>query len=172
MEKTIGKKLFELRKQFGLTQDLVAEKLGVSPQAVSKWENDLACPDIMLLPQIAKLYSITVDELFTADDFNVPADTNNENNTKPTSDEKNINKNDLFLKVLINSKAGDDIKVTIPFIIVKGLLDTGKDVSKAFGANIDNVDFTQIIQMVENGAVGELVNITSQSGDIIRVVIE
>ncbi len=42
MEKTIGKKLYDLRKQSGFTQDYVAEKLGVSAQAVSKWENDLS----------------------------------------------------------------------------------------------------------------------------------
>ena len=64
MEKTIGKKLHELRKQSGFTQDYVAEKLGVSAQAVSKWENDIACPDIMTLPNIAELYGITIDELF------------------------------------------------------------------------------------------------------------
>ena len=65
METTLGKKFAELRKLNGFTQDEVAEKLGVSPQAVSKWENDLSCPDIMLLPDIAKLFDVTIDELFS-----------------------------------------------------------------------------------------------------------
>ena len=63
MEQSLGKKLFALRREHGLTQDTVAERLGVSPQAVSKWENDSSCPDVMLLPQIAQLYNTTIDAL-------------------------------------------------------------------------------------------------------------
>ena len=48
MEQSLGKKLSTLRREHGLTQDTVAERLGVSPQAVSKWENDSSCPDVML----------------------------------------------------------------------------------------------------------------------------
>jgi len=48
-----------------LTQDYLAENMGVSPQAVSKWENDLACPDISLLPALAGFFGISIDELLT-----------------------------------------------------------------------------------------------------------
>ena len=48
---TIGEKFAEKRKARGFTQDEVAEKLGVTPQAVSKWENNVSCPDITRLPQ-------------------------------------------------------------------------------------------------------------------------
>ena len=51
------------RKQLGLTQDKLAEMLGVTPQAVSKWENDQSCPDITTLPQLADIFGITTDEL-------------------------------------------------------------------------------------------------------------
>ena len=61
---TIGQKIAYYRKLNGLTQGSLAEKLGVSTQAVSKWENSLCCPDIMLLPAIAKIFGITIDELF------------------------------------------------------------------------------------------------------------
>ena len=47
---TFGEKLNSMRKNSGFTQEEVAVRLGISPQAVSKWENDLSCPDIMLLP--------------------------------------------------------------------------------------------------------------------------
>ena len=60
----IGNKLKELRQQKRITQNQVAMKLGVSSQAVSKWENNLSCPDIMLLPHIAKLFDVSIDELF------------------------------------------------------------------------------------------------------------
>lgn len=60
----IGNKIKELRQQKRITQNQVAMKLGVSSQAVSKWENNLSCPDIMLLPRIAKLFDVSIDELF------------------------------------------------------------------------------------------------------------
>ena len=63
MEKTIGKRIAENRKRLGLTQDALAEKLGVTAQAVSKWENDQSCPDIATLPQLAQIFGVTTDEL-------------------------------------------------------------------------------------------------------------
>ncbi len=63
MEKTMGKRIAEHRKRLGLTQDALAEKLGVTAQAVSKWENDQSCPDIATLPQLAQIFGVTTDEL-------------------------------------------------------------------------------------------------------------
>lgn len=63
MEQTIGKRIMKNRKRLGLTQDALAEKLGVTAQAVSKWENDQSCPDITMLPKLAEIFGITTDEL-------------------------------------------------------------------------------------------------------------
>ena len=52
-----------LRKEKHLTQEQIAEILGVSPQAVSRWENSATFPDVTLLPQIAGYFDTTVDEL-------------------------------------------------------------------------------------------------------------
>lgn len=52
------------RKELGLTQEGLAQKLGVTNQAVSKWESGQSCPDIALLPQIADLFGISIDGLF------------------------------------------------------------------------------------------------------------
>jgi len=60
----IGLKIAYYRKLSGLTQEELAEKVGVSAQAVSKWEQQISCPDIMLLPALANIFSITIDELF------------------------------------------------------------------------------------------------------------
>lgn len=63
MEQTIGKRIMALRKSRGMTQDQLAEKLGVTAQAVSKWENDISCPDIALLPKLAEIFQVTTDSL-------------------------------------------------------------------------------------------------------------
>ena len=59
MEQTLGKRIMENRKRLGWTQDRLAEQMGVSAQAVSKWENDQSCPDISLLPKLVELFGIT-----------------------------------------------------------------------------------------------------------------
>ena len=62
---TIGTRIARRRKELGMTQEDLAVKLGVSAQAVSKWENDASCPDISLLPNLVKTLNITTDELLT-----------------------------------------------------------------------------------------------------------
>jgi transcriptional regulator with XRE-family HTH domain len=54
----------EKRKHLEMTQEQLAERLGISYQAVSKWETGIACPDIMMLPKLAEIFQITIDELF------------------------------------------------------------------------------------------------------------
>lgn len=61
--KTMGDRIKYHRKQMGLTQEQLAERLGVSAQAVSKWENNPSCPDISILPELASIFGISVDAL-------------------------------------------------------------------------------------------------------------
>lgn len=61
---TFGDIITKYRKQLGLTQEGLAARLGVTNQAVSKWESDQSCPDVALLPKLADLFGITIDELF------------------------------------------------------------------------------------------------------------
>ncbi len=63
MEETLGKRISACRKKLGLTQDALAEKLGVTAQAVSKWENDQSCPDIAMLPKLSEVFGVTTDEI-------------------------------------------------------------------------------------------------------------
>ena len=55
-ENQIGRQIAENRRAKGLTQEQLAEEFGVSPQAVSKWENGASCPDILTLPQLADFF--------------------------------------------------------------------------------------------------------------------
>lgn len=63
MDYTLGKRIAARRKTLGLTQEQLAEKLGVTAQAVSKWENDQSCPDISVIPKLADIFGMTTDEL-------------------------------------------------------------------------------------------------------------
>ena len=60
----IGEKIRELRKARNISQEVLAQYLGVSFQAVSKWENDTAMPDVILIPAIASFFGVSTDELF------------------------------------------------------------------------------------------------------------
>ena len=61
---TFGKQIIHYRKALGMTQEALANALGVSNQAVSKWETDQNCPDVQLLPALADLFGISLDTLF------------------------------------------------------------------------------------------------------------
>ena len=63
MNKTLGTMIAELRKQHGMTQLELAEKMGVTDKAVSKWERDLSCPDINSIPNLAGIFGVSVEEL-------------------------------------------------------------------------------------------------------------
>lgn len=62
--KSLGERIADLRRERGITQENLAGTIGVSAQAISKWENNATMPDIMLLPIIADTLGVTIDELF------------------------------------------------------------------------------------------------------------
>ncbi len=62
--KTVGNKIKELRYLRGMSQKEIADQLGVTSQAVSKWENDSSLPEITMLPDIAGLFGVQIDDLF------------------------------------------------------------------------------------------------------------
>ncbi|MBQ9814495.1 MAG: DUF3808 domain-containing protein [Lachnospiraceae bacterium] len=60
----LGKKIKQLRCRLGMTQEQLAERIGIGPQAVSKWENAVAMPDISTLPLLAEIFGVSIDDLF------------------------------------------------------------------------------------------------------------
>ena len=59
----LGARIAQLRREKGLTQEMLAQRMGVSPQAVSKWERGLACPDLVFLDDLADLLDVSIEEL-------------------------------------------------------------------------------------------------------------
>ena len=64
MEVMIGRVIRDLRRRDHLTQKELADRIGVTEQAVSKWETDRACPDVSLMRPIARQFDVSLDQLF------------------------------------------------------------------------------------------------------------
>lgn len=62
-KQTLGMMISSLRKEKGMTQVELAEKMGVTDKAVSKWERDLSCPDINSIPKLAETFDVSIDDL-------------------------------------------------------------------------------------------------------------
>ncbi len=154
---TLGSRLTALRKEKGLTQEQLAEKLGVTNQSVSKWENDINAPDISILIMLADLYDTTVDSLLGREKQPIVSTTT-----------KNID--NLILKIKILANDNDKVNINLPFSLVKVFVKDG-NLSVLKDKNID-IDFNQLIKLVEEGVVGELVDIQSGDGDTVKIFIE
>lgn len=161
---TLGNKIASLRKENGWTQEELSEKLGVSPQAVSKWENDVSCPDITLLPEIARLFGVTTDCLLGCEP---------ENAIQLMPQDKRKNLDELMLRIKVDSSDGDKIRVNLPMNIVKMGTELGLNISQlSVDGSLKDVDFNQILSMVENGLIGQLIEVESGEGDLIQIVVE
>ena len=168
MEKTLGTRIAALRKEKGLTQEELAEKLGVSSQAVSKWENDLSCPDIMLLPSLAKIFDTTVDELLSGKKEERP-----EARLFLPSERKSFD--ELMLRIKVDSRDGERVRVNLPLPIIKAVLECASGVNligfkgSSEGA-LDNIDFSQIVKLVESGWVGTLIEVDDNDDHVVIIV--
>ncbi len=163
---TLGKKIFEERKTRGLSQEALAEKLNVSPQAVSKWENDQSCPDIQLLPQLAKLFDTTVDALLSTEENPTPV-------VRQLPPEQRRPLEELTLRVRVLSATGDSVKVNLPASLVKVALEIGMQLPQVSGNEaLQGVDLAQVMQLVEAGMIGTLVEVESADGCLVTVSVE
>lgn len=165
MAKTLGNRIQELRKERKMTQEELAEKLDVTPQAVSKWETDNSYPDISLLVELANLFNCTVDELLGRK--------NNETKVLPEDMRKDINK--MLLKIRITSEEENEktkVNINLPVALILACYDEGKKIpvieEKLNGMNID---LEQIIMLISNGVVGNLIEIESD-GNFIQIFVE
>lgn len=164
MNETIGNRISKFRKEKHMTQEELAKLLGVSSQAVSKWETDTSCPDISLLPQLCKVLCVTTDELLTGKNDAVKL--------VPTAERKNLE--ELTLRIKVDSAQGDKVRVNLPMSLVKVGMEIGVDMSGSISGmdSLKGVDFGKLIALVERGVIGKLVEVESSNGDIVEIVVE
>lgn len=165
---TLGSKISSLRKERGLTQSALADKLNISAQAISKWETDQAAPDISLLAPLAKILDTSIDYLL------------NENAEEPETifvpepDERDYSK--LILKIRVIDEE-DKVNINVPFLLVKQMLANGSNSFSNLtmgGTNIElmNEDFEKIVELIESGVLGKIVSISTQDGTSVEIYVE
>ena len=161
MLNNLSERIAYYRKKCGLTQEELAEKCSVTPQAVSKWENGLTAPDISLLPRLGEVFGTTTDELLgvarpeTA--VLAPADYD------PAK---------AIMKIRVETEDGDRVSVNLPLAVAKIVLQSGGlDVGISSDA-LKNIDFDQIFTLVNAGAIGKLVEAGSAEGDHVEIWVE
>ena len=160
---TIGQNIAFYRKEKGITQEQLAETCHISPQAVSKWENDISCPDIMLLKPISRIFGISVDQLL--DDGTTP----------PTFLSQNENIRGKILKIRVLDKS-DKININLPLAFVELLLKHG-NISDAMKLQdktnaIESIDFRKILEISSLGVLGKILEIESECGELVELWIE
>ena len=164
---TLGKRIAMLRRQKGLKQDDLANTLGVSSQAVSKWENDQTCPDITLLPKLAELLAVSVDELLSGKKEELATTAK----VLPPEERKDLK--DMMLRIVVDSNDGDRVRVNLPMALVQVALEMGMEMPQVSGNTaLKNIDLAQILAMVQQGAIGNLVEVESSDGDVVRIFVE
>lgn len=158
---TLGERLASARKNKGLTQDELANHLDVTPQAISKWENNLSCPDILLLPKISEILGVGIEELLTGSEKKEAA-------VKiPLTDNSK-----LRLKINISPVNKKPTKITVPVALVKRIARIGNGISGIVGGDtISSSQMEEILSLAEEGATGEILNIEADDGTIIKIEI-
>lgn len=155
----IGKNIAALRKEKNMTQEELAGALGVSAQAVSKWETGASCPDISLLTQIADLFGITVDDLLRSDvaqirSGSLPA--------APGSAKVRANRK---LNITVEQPNGKKTSVSIPFGLVDlgmkigGIFGLGEELASRISAMLQSAEFTEKEIVTVDGENGEHITI-------------
>ena len=164
MNETIGNRISKFRKAKGMTQEELAFTMGVSSQAVSKWENDISCPDIGSLPKLAKTLGVTTDAILSGKQEDVMV--------LPPEQRKRLDQ--LVFRIKVDSADGDKVRVNLPMSLVKVGLEIGMDMSGSINGMdaLKGIDFTKLIGLVERGAIGKLVEVESADGDFVEIVVE
>lgn len=161
----LGNNISEKRKAKGMTQEELAANLGVSPQAVSKWENNLSCPDISLLPAIAKIFGMSVDELLGA----APA-TENIAEAKPYTESESKYEEPVFTGkkattlLITTERNGKVSNVRFPLTIMRFGLNLGSTFGGLTGSQASTIE-----NAVKTGLSGEILSVDGENGEKVTI---
>lgn len=161
----LGKNISEKRKAKGMTQEELAANLGVSPQAVSKWENNLSCPDIALLPEISKLFGISVDELLGIKSELQTKDIKDESAAAEADYEEPAPSGKKITKLIITRENNGKITtVKVPISIIR----FGLNIGSIFGG-LTGDQASSIETAIKNGLAGDIISVDGENGEKITI---
>lgn len=164
----LGNNISEKRKAKGMTQEELAANLGVSPQAVSKWENNLSCPDIALLPELSKLFGISVDELLgvvpAADRTEAVKEEKTDNEPETTYEEPAASGKKATKLVITRELNGKVTTVKIPLGIVR----FGLNISGIFGG-LTGEQANSVESAIRTGLAGEILSVDGENGEKVTI---
>ncbi|MBQ8342757.1 MAG: helix-turn-helix transcriptional regulator [Clostridia bacterium] len=159
--RTIGQNIAFYRKKKGITQEKLAEICEVTPQAVSKWENDLSCPDVMLLKQLARAFGISVDVLLEEDENSIVDFVTEE-----------ISKGKLLKMRVIDEE--DKVMINLPIALMEIIL-KNKELKNSIHITdknlTDTVDFEKVMELASMGVIGKILEVQS-GGALVEIWIE
>ena len=161
MLNNLSERIANYRKERGLTQEELAEKCSVTPQAVSKWENGLTSPDISLLPLLGEVFGCTTDELLGV-----------ERPRTAMLAPAGFDPAKAIMKIRIESADGDRVSVNLPAAVAKIVLQSGSFNIGTSEDALKNIDFDQIFTLVHAGAIGKLVEVKSSDGNTVEIWVE
>lgn len=156
----LGNNISERRKAKGMTQEDLAVMLGVSPQAVSKWENNLSCPDISLLPSIAKIFGISVDELLDV----MPAAEKTYTEPEATYEEPVFTGKKATALLISIDRNGKVSNVKMPLSVVRFGLNLGSVFGGLTGAQASTVE-----NAIRTGLSGEILSVDGENGEKVTI---
>lgn len=158
----IGSNIAALRKEKGITQEELANALGVSAQAVSKWENNSSCPDVSLLTVIADYFGVTVDALLRsgAEEITRADSPSTDNNAAAVRGGKRN------VRIKVTQPNGKETNVKVPFGVVK----MGLRVGNVFGLQRDAAD--KIGALLDDPAAADILSVDGENGEHVTISIE
>ena len=162
----LGENIKKLRREKGITQETLAEFLGVTFQSVSNWERGESYPDITMLPEIAGFFKVSVDELLTGEKDEAPVV-----RVLPENERRDIG--DMMLRIVATSAGGDMARINLPLAIIEVALDSGLNMLQISGSEaLKNIDLCRIMDMVKQGAIGNIVEVEDVDGDAVKIFVE
>ncbi len=164
MEITLGKRIATLRKEKGIKQEELAQMLDISAQAVSKWENDLTCPDINALPKLAQILGVTVDELLSG---------KKEPAVVVLPEEKRKDMKNMTLRLVVDEASGNKVRINLPVAMIKMALEMGMELPQFSGNSMaQNINIEQIMELIQQGVVGNLMEVEAEDGTTVKIFVE
>lgn len=170
---TLGRRIARLRLEYGMTQERLAMKMGVTAQAVSKWENDLSAPDIMLLPELARTLGVTVDELLEGRKGQEIASAEPAPEPQPAPSRAD-GPRPKKLHIQVDSSDGDVVNINVPLGMASAVLGASSKLPGAVNLNLNNadIDAALIAEAIKHGEKGTLVEVDGDDGDHVVISLE